>query len=162
MFVVQVRYCTPGELVAALTLHCWTLPDGMQLFRSVRSALLAVSQSFANVLKRANPLDANPDWTSSLRHRDLISTGYFDWTLQQVEANMAKDWQFSAIKKTSLVVHVKLSVIIHFNLEGFKHFNTSPSWGKRREHIPWGWKSKGGSDTGQHRLYKTNILLQGL
>ena len=91
MFVVQVKYCTPGELVAALTFHCWTLPDGMHLFRSVRSALLAVSQSFANVLKRANPLDANPDWTSSLRHRDLISTGYFDWTLQQVEANMAKD-----------------------------------------------------------------------
>ena len=86
MFVVQVKCCTPGELVAALCLHCWTLPEGMQLFLSVRSALLAVSQSLANVLKRTNPLDANHDWTSSLRHRDLISTGYFDWILQQTEA----------------------------------------------------------------------------
>jgi len=82
----KVKLCTPGELLAACFLHCWTLPDGMaSLFPCARMALLEVSKSFVKILQSCSPVETTTAFVDNLGHRDLIAAGYYDWLLCQLE-----------------------------------------------------------------------------
>ena len=95
--MTKVKLCTPGELLAACFLHCWTLPDGMaSLFPCARMALLEVSKSLVKILQSLNPVESNTVFLDSLGHRDLVASGYYDWMLHQYQE------AFTSFKKNDM------------------------------------------------------------